>query len=65
MARAKVLTQSAAAKALGTNRQAVLTLIVNGELTRAELNGAVAVKDDAKYQALLAERTAEVMEGAA
>lgn len=58
MGRARVLTQSAVAKALRINRQAVLTMLVDGRLNRASLNGAVAVKDDAKYQALLAAKQA-------
>jgi hypothetical protein len=65
MARAKVLTQRAAAKGLGTYRQEILSMLVDGRLTRADLNGNVAVKDDAKYRALVAERNPEAVEGAA
>lgn len=51
MARAKVLTQRAAAKALQVSRSTVLTMLADGRLTKADLNGAMAVRDDAKYRA--------------
>jgi hypothetical protein len=52
MARAKVLTQRAAARGLDIQRPALFRLIAEGKLTRAELNGALAVQDDEKYQGM-------------
>lgn len=53
MARAKVLTQRAAAKRLGITRGTLYRLIAEQKLTRAELNGALAVREDDKYLAML------------
>jgi hypothetical protein len=65
MARAKVLTQRAAARGLGVSRYEVLNMLRDGRLTRADLNGKEAVKDDAKYRALVADKAPPTLAGAA